>query len=90
MNRSNMGKQVSTPGMKKPKGYAPGGSVPKDMKGFSKLPEGVQQKMNPAMAEKYSGGGLIKGKLLLSTLRIAGSSTELNIFCSACCVNRAC
>ena len=41
MNRSNMGKQVSTPGMKKPKGYAPGGSVPKDMKGFSKLPEGV-------------------------------------------------
>ena len=66
MNRSNMGKQVSTPGMKKPKGYAPGGSVPKDMKGFSKLPEGVQQKMNPAMAEVkkmgYTAGGIIKAR----------------------------
>ena len=62
MNRSNMGKQVGTPGMKKPKGYAPGGSIPKNMKGFSKLPEGVQQKMNPAMAEKYSAGGKIKAR----------------------------
>ena len=63
MNRSSMGKQINNPGMKKPKGYAPGGSIPKNMKGFSKLPEGVQQKMNSAMAEKYSGGGLIKGKI---------------------------
>ncbi len=44
MNRSNMGKQVGTPGMKKPKGYAPGGSIPKDMKGFSKLPEACNKK----------------------------------------------
>ena len=63
MNRSSMGKQINNPGMKKPKGYAPGGSIPKDMKGFSKLPEVVQQKMNPDMAKKYSGGGLIKGKI---------------------------
>jgi len=60
MNRSSMGKQINNPGMKKPKGYAPGGSIPKNMKGFSKLPEGVQQKMKPAMAEKYSAGGEIK------------------------------
>jgi len=73
MNRSNMGKQVSTPGMKKPKGYAGGGNVPKNMQGFSKLPEGDQQKMNPDMAEKYSGGGLIKGKV---KARGAGIATQ--------------
>ena len=47
LNRSSMGKQIKNPGMKKPKGYAPGGSIPKDMKGFSKLPEGCTTENEP-------------------------------------------
>lgn len=39
---------------------AGGKVVPKKMKGFSKLPEKVQRKMNPKMAAKYKGGGRIK------------------------------
>jgi hypothetical protein len=38
-----------------------GGSVPKQYKGFSKLPEDVQMKMDPAAARKYEGGGEVRG-----------------------------
>ena len=35
-----------------------GGKVPPEKKGFSKLPEKVQKKMSPAMAQKYNMGGM--------------------------------
>ena len=35
-----------------------GGEVPKKYKGFSKLPEAVQQKISPELAEKYDDGGV--------------------------------
>ena len=34
----------------------------RNMTGFSKLPEKVQKKMDPALAKKYSGGGSVKSK----------------------------
>ena len=42
-----MGKQTSTPSNKK---------------GFSMLPEAVQEKMSPKLAKQYSVGGAIKSK----------------------------
>jgi hypothetical protein len=38
------------------------GGVPKEFKGFSKLPESVQVKMDPSLAEKYEKGGIVKKK----------------------------
>ena len=35
-------------------------NVPKKVKGFSKLPEAVQKKMNPRLAAKYEVGGSLK------------------------------
>ena len=37
-----------------------GGVVPAKFKGFSKLPEDVQQKMNPKLAKKFEKGGPVK------------------------------
>jgi len=34
----------------------------KNMKGFSMLPEKVQEKMDSKLAKKYSGGGSVKSK----------------------------
>jgi hypothetical protein len=39
--------------------YKHGGEVPEPYKGFSQLPEKVQQKMNPDLAAKYKHGGLV-------------------------------
>ena len=39
-----------------------GGEVPAKFKGFSKLPEPVQEKMDPALAKKFGMGGDVKGK----------------------------
>ena len=39
-----------------------GKSVPPKFKGFSMLPESVQQNMNPDLAEKFGMGGDVKGK----------------------------
>ena len=36
-----------------------GGAVPPEFKGFSKLPEEVQVKMNPQAAKKYKNGGSV-------------------------------
>ena len=42
------------------KGFKDGGeAVPAKFKGFSKLPEGVQQKMDPDLAQKYEKGGAV-------------------------------
>ena len=38
-----------------------GGAVPKKYKGFSKLPERVQQKIDPDLAGKYKDGGEVRG-----------------------------
>ena len=48
--------------MKKAKKMEEGGPVPAKFKGFSKLPEAVQEKMNPALAKKCGDGGSVKGK----------------------------
>jgi len=37
-----------------------GEAVPKKFKGFSKLPEAVQEKMDPGMAKKFERGGPVK------------------------------
>ena len=42
-------------------GMEEGGEVPKKFKGFSKLPEDVQQQMNPTLAAKYEDGGVVRG-----------------------------
>ena len=42
------------------KGFKDGGeAVPAKFKGFSKLPEKVQQKMDPDLAQKYEKGGAV-------------------------------
>ena len=41
--------------------FQDGGAVPAKLKGFSKLPEKVQQKMNPDLAQKYEDGGEVRG-----------------------------
>ena len=48
MNRSVMQRQMFREG---------GAAVPNEFKGFSKLPEEVQMKMNPELAKKYKEGG---------------------------------
>ena len=37
-----------------------GGPVPSKYKGFSKLPEPVQEKIDPSLATKYNAGGMVK------------------------------
>jgi len=39
---------------------ANGGEVPSKFKGFSKLPESVQEQMSPTLAKKYEKGGVVK------------------------------
>ena len=48
--------------IKKAKKMEEGGPVPAKFKGFSKLPEAVQEKMNPSLAKKFGMGGSVKGK----------------------------
>jgi len=50
--------------MKKAKKMEEGGPVPAIFKGFSKLPEAVQEKMNPTLAKKFGEGGSVKGKMM--------------------------
>ena len=46
---------------KKLVGFEKGGeAVPSRFKGFSKLPEEVQKKMDPALAERFEDGGAVK------------------------------
>ena len=49
-------------GKKRPEGMKDGGmnNVPSKYKGFSKLPEGVQEKISPSLAKKYKTGGMSK------------------------------
>ena len=42
-----------------------GGAVPAKFEGFSKLPEKVQQKMNPDLAQKYEDGAVFVAHVLL-------------------------
>ena len=50
--------------VKKVQGMEDGGEVPKKFKGFSKLPEDVQQQMNPTLAAKYEDGGEVRGMIV--------------------------
>ena len=54
-------------------GFEDGGEVPSKFKGFSKLPEPVQQKMNPSLAKKYERGGEVKGHSRGGGAAIAGT-----------------
>ncbi len=58
MNRSDMGKQISSPGGLK--------KVPTGNKGLGKLPTQVRNKMGfmkkGGMVEKYTAGGIIKAR----------------------------
>ena len=59
-----------------------GEAVPPKFKGFSKLPESVQQQMNPDLAEKFGMGGDVKGKKSANICRgrgIARSGTGFTI-----------
>lgn len=49
-------------GKKRPEGMNDGGmnNVPSKYEGFSKLPEGVQEKISPKLAKKYKTGGMSK------------------------------
>ena len=40
-------------------GSAMAKNVPSKFKGFSKLPEGVQNKISPSLAKKYESGGRV-------------------------------
>ena len=43
--------------------FSEGGAVvPKKYKGFSKLPEKVQKKIDPNLAQKYEDGGVVRKK----------------------------
>jgi len=42
---------------------ANGGEVPSKFKGFSKLPESVQEQMSPTLAKKYEKGGVVKKRV---------------------------
>jgi|ETNvirenome_2_60_1030617.scaffolds.fasta_scaffold55363_2 hypothetical protein len=39
-------------------------NVPNKFKGFSKLPEGVQNKISPSLAKKYESGGRVVGGVM--------------------------
>ena len=39
-------------------------SIPSNKKGFNKLPEAVQEKIDPALASEYKKGGRVKKKKL--------------------------
>ena len=45
---------------RRPKEMENGGKVPNKYKGFSKLPEKVQEKISPDLASKYEKGGKVK------------------------------
>ena len=45
----------------KPKMLKEGGDVPAKFKGFSSLPEPVQVKIDPDLAQKYENGGEVRG-----------------------------
>jgi hypothetical protein len=57
----NFSKKVAKQNEKNVKKMELGGeAVPSKFKGFSKLPEGVQQKIDPKLASKYEYGGKVK------------------------------
>ena len=53
-------KQALEDAKRQVKNMEAGGSVPKKFKGFSKLPEAVQEKMDPDLAKKFEKGGPVK------------------------------
>ena len=55
----NRPKKVMKP-KRRPQEMENGGKVPNKYKGFSKLPEKVQEKISPDLASKYEKGGKVK------------------------------
>ena len=66
MNRALLQRQMFANG---------GAAVPNKFKGFSKLPEDVQMKMNPELAQKYEEGGVAG---LMSQQNMAGMPMQSN------------
>ena len=52
-------------------------SVPNQYKGFSKLPEAVQQKMSPELARKYQMGGSVMQRPLFRQMGGAAASPPM-------------
>ena len=57
--RGDLNESMSSNEKMKPVNLKDGGAVPSEFKGFSKLPEAVQEKMNPSAAKKYKDGGAV-------------------------------
>mgnify|MGYP003673836670 CR=1 FL=1 len=57
--RGDLNESMSSNEKMKPVNLKDGGAVPSKFKGFSKLPEAVQEKMNPSAAKKYKNGGAV-------------------------------
>ena len=68
MNRSVMQRQMFREG---------GAAVPNQFKGFSKLPEEVQMKMNPDLARKYQQGGSVPAGGIMATAPAMAASPEM-------------
>jgi len=51
-----------------------GGSIPNNYKGFSKLPESVQQKISPTLANRYMNGGMAKKKPMNQQMMYGGAA----------------
>lgn len=54
-----------------------GAAVPNQFKGFSKLPEEVQMKMNPDLARKYQQGGSVPAGGIMATAPAMAASPEM-------------
>ena len=58
--RPKMRPKKLTKPKRRPQEMEEGGKVPNKYKGFSKLPEEVQEKISPDLASKYEKGGKVK------------------------------
>jgi len=54
-----------------------GGMVPGKFKGFSKLPESVQENMSPALAKKYNKGGAVKKRVVKRKPKARGTGAAV-------------
>ena len=56
---------------------ANGGEVPSKFKGFSKLPESVQEQMSPTLAKKYEKGGVVKKRVVKRKPKARGAGSAI-------------
>jgi len=66
MRKKGMGLKMNT-----------GGMVPSKFKGFSKLPESVQENMSPTLAKKYNKGGAVKKRVVKRKPKARGTGAAV-------------